>query len=281
MADTRRVDQLAAAVAGHEAKLILIGDAAQLPSIGAGGMFARLRDQAPSIELSTVKRAKDPGERRAWADLRAGRSDRAMAHYRSRGRLHIAPTRDQAAERAVQTWSRLTRSHPIGRVALLSDASNVEIDRLNARAQTLRAQRGELGVQELPVPGTHYGIRVGDRVATVEQHHPAKGARVENGSRGAVTRVDLDAGYATVRFDLTAREEQFDRSELGKLRLGYAQHIYRAQGATYDRALVLTGGWQTSQETSYVQASRAREGTDWYVNREELGEEGNDPQDRP
>jgi hypothetical protein len=30
---------------------------------------------------------------------------------------------------------------------------------------------------------------------------------------------------------------------------------------------VLTGGWQTSKETAYVQATRARKGTDWYLAR--------------
>ena len=43
-----------------------------------------------------------------------------------------------------------------------------------------------------------------------------------------------------------------------------------------DRAVVVTGGWQTSQEGAYVQASRAREGTDWHVAREDLGTEGVD-----
>ena len=50
-------------------------------------MFDRLTEIAPSAELSDVRRTLDPEERRAWADLRAGRSDRAMAHYLARGRL--------------------------------------------------------------------------------------------------------------------------------------------------------------------------------------------------
>ena len=40
-------------------KLVAIGDAAQLPSIGAGGMFARLGDIAPSAELSNIRRTLD------------------------------------------------------------------------------------------------------------------------------------------------------------------------------------------------------------------------------
>ena len=66
--------------------------------------------------------------------------------------------------------------------------------------------------------------------------------------------------------------------DLGSIRLGYAQHVYRQQGATVQRSVVLTGGWQTSKETAYVQATRARHGTDWHVARDQLGEEGHDLQ---
>lgn len=41
--------------------------------------------------------------------------------------------------------------------------------------------------------------------------------------------------------------------------------------------MVLTGGWQTSKESAYVEATRARHGTDWYLARNQLGEEGQDP----
>jgi hypothetical protein len=37
------------------------------------------------------------------------------------------------------------------------------------------------------------------------------------------------------------------------------------------------GGWQTSRETVYVQATRARHSTDWYIARDQLGVEGQDP----
>ena len=60
------------------------------------------------------------------------------------------------------------------------------------------------------------------------------------------------------------------------MRLGYAHHIHRAQGATVTRTLVVTGGWQTSKEPAYVEASRARQGTDWFVSRDDLGVEGHD-----
>jgi conjugative relaxase-like TrwC/TraI family protein len=275
MADTSRLERLTEVVEHAGAKLVLIGDAAQLPSIGAGGMFERLTHVAPSAELSQVKRTLDSGERGAWAHLRAGRSHKAMAHYVSRGRLHMADSRDEALEHAVRDWARLTQTHRIGDVALISDASNSDIDRLNARAQHYRFERGELGELEVPLPGVHYGIRAGDRVALIDQHREPGQERVENGARGQVIEVSR-AGDVVIEFDVTRQRRTLAQKDLGRVRLAYAQHIHRAQGATVARSLVLTGGWQTSKEPAYVEASRARGGTDWYVSREDLGSEGRD-----
>jgi AAA domain len=275
MADTDRLDRLTQVVEHTGSKLVAIGDAAQLPSIGAGGMFARLSDIAPSAELSNIRRTLDPDEQRAWADLRAGRSDRAMAHYHARGQLHMTDTRDEAVEQAAQNWATLTKTHDPSEVALISDASNQEINRLNARAQHFRALRGELGDLEVPVPGVHYGIRQGDRMALIDQHHEHGVERIENGSRGEVLDI-TPAGEVLIEFDVTRRRRTITGDDLARVRLGYAQHIHRAQGATVTRTLVVTGGWQTSKEPAYVEASRARQGTNWFVSREDLGIEGHD-----
>lgn len=275
MADTRRLSGIASLVERTGAKLVLIGDAAQLPSIGAGGMFEHLTQRLPTVQLGEVMRARDPQEKRAWADMRAGRTDRAMAHYRSQERLNIADTRDQAIERAANAWEQLTRDHDPSQVLLISDASNHEIDRINARAQQLRLQRGELGERQLELPATHYTLRRGDRVILTAQHHQHGLERIENGSRGEIAEITADGG-ALIRFDLTGREALIAGNELANVRLAYAQHIHRAQGATVEHALIITGGWQTSQESAYVQATRARATTSWYVNREDLGTDGQD-----
>jgi conjugative relaxase-like TrwC/TraI family protein len=275
MADTSRLERLTDVLERTGAKLVAIGDGAQLPSIGAGGMFDRLAHIAPCAELTTVHRTRDRDEQRAWSDLRAGRTDKAIAHYLANGRLHVADTRDQAIEHAVENWAKLTETHAIAEVALISDASNKEIARLNARAQHYRAERGELGELEVEVPGVHYGIREGDRVAMIDQHHQPGEQRIENGSLGEVLEIS-SAGEVLIEFDVTGQQRTLVGEDLSRVRLGYAQHIHRAQGATVTRTLVVTGGWQTSKEPAYVEASRARQGTDWYVNRKELGEEGHD-----
>ena len=81
---------------------------------------------------------------------------------------------------------------------------------------------------------------------------------MENGTRGEVIGVDPEQQRVRVLTD-GAREVTVSGEDLENLRLSYAQHLYRQQGATVERAVVVTGGWQTSQEGAYVQASRARE----------------------
>ncbi len=197
-----------------------------------------------------------------------------MAHYLHQGRLHLSDTRDDAAEHAVQTWATLTEGRDVRRVALIADASNQEIDRLNARAQHLRAERGELGHHEIQLPGVHYGLREGDLIAFTAQHRPRGQPRVENGTRGQVSAIH--ERRVTVTIDGSQRKIQLTSEHLDSLRLAYAQHVYRQQGATVERSVVLTGGWQTSKETAYVEATRARHGTTWFIAREDLGIEGQD-----
>ncbi len=274
MVDHKRMEALTGLIERSGAKLIAVGDGKQLPSIGPGGMFDRLSLHALTAELGEVRRTSDPEERKAWAALRAGEPERAMAHYQARGQLFFTGTRDQAGEAAVQRWAQLTETRDIRDVALIADASNIEIDRLNARAQHMRAERGELGQSELQLPHQHYGLREGDLIAFTAQHRTPGEARVENGARGEVTRIHEHG--LTVTLDGSERQVNLAGEDLESLRLGYAQHVYRQQGATVERSVVVTGGWQTSKESAYVQASRAREGTEWFLARDELGLEGQD-----
>lgn len=67
----------------------------------------------------------------------------------------------------------LAQAHPKAQsswVALIADSSNQEIDHLNARAQHLPSEHGELGARELELSSVHYGLRQGNLVAFTAQH---------------------------------------------------------------------------------------------------------------
>jgi ATP-dependent exoDNAse (exonuclease V) alpha subunit len=277
MADTRRLAQIVELTRQADAKLVLAGDQAQLSSIGAGGLFGEIAERAPTARLTEVHRANHEWERDAWGRLRDGDAETALAAYQARGRLHLEETRGEAGERMVNDWAQARQDHPGERVVMITDASNHELDRLNQQAQERRADAGELGEGRVPLPDRPYGLAQGDEVLFAAQHHVPGDRRVENGTRAAVIDVDERTTSARLRTEeQPPREVAVKTEELDELRLSYAQHVYKAQGLTVDRALVLTGGWQSDRERAYVALSRARERTDIYSAREDLGHQGID-----
>jgi ATP-dependent exoDNAse (exonuclease V) alpha subunit len=277
MADTRRLARVFEAASESRAKLLLVGDDAQLSPIGAGGLFTEIAKRTPTAELTTVHRAREAWERHAGSQIRSGDSERALAQYASRDRLHVEDTRVEAGERMVDDWARVREEQPGARVVMLTDASNDELDRLNAAAQERRAAAGELGHRRARLPDRPYDLRAGDEVMLTGQLRPPGEERVENGTRGAVLSVNDRADRVVMRTDEPQpRDVEFSTREFPDVRLAYAQHVYKAQGLTTDCALVLAGGWQSDRERAYVALSRARERTDVYVSREDLGEDGTD-----
>jgi conjugative relaxase-like TrwC/TraI family protein len=189
MAHTRRLARLVDAASESRAKLRLVGDQAQLSPIGAGGLFGEIAKRAPTAELTTVHRAREDSERDAWAQLRSGQADRALAEYASRDRLHIEDTRVEAGERMVDAWARVREERPGARVVMLTDSSNDELDRLNAAAQERRVAAGELGHRRARLADRPYELRAGRRG---DPHRAAattrRGARRERHARHSAQR---------------------------------------------------------------------------------------------
>ena len=275
MADTERLARLAELAARSHSKLVLAGDAAQLGPIGAGGLFAQLEGRVPGAELSEVHRAHHDWERQAWEQVRSGEPGPALAQYQAHDRLRIHDTRAQAAEAMVADWDKARRSLSAGRAVMITDASNAERDQINALAQQRRAAAGELGSELVELPGKPYGLRAGDEVIFSAQLQVPGERRVENGIAGTVVDADRDKDRVTVEtHEREPREVKVNTGAFSDLSLGYAVHVYKAQGITAESADVLIGGWQTDREGAYVALSRARERTQVHVSREDLGEAG-------
>lgn len=277
MADTERLARITELTAESRSKLVLAGDAAQLSPIGAGGLFQQLEDRVPTAELTEVHRANHDWEREAWEQVRNGEPGPALAQYQAHDRLHIHDTRPQAAEAMVADWDKTRRSLAVGPAVMITDASNAERDQINAMAQERRSKAGELGSHSVELPGKPYGLHTGDEIIFSAQFHPFGQKRIENGIAGTVVDADRRRDRVTIEtHEREPREVAVDTAEFSDLSLGYAVHVYKAQGITAEASGILTGGWQTDRESTYVALSRAREQTQVYVAREDLGEQGMD-----
>jgi conjugative relaxase-like TrwC/TraI family protein len=278
MADTERKARLVELTDRAHTKFLGAGDAAQLSPIGAGGVYKELQDRAPTAELTEVHRANHEWERNAWEQVRAGEPGPALAAYQAHDRLHIHDTRAEATVAMVDQWDEVRNKLPGNQAVMITDASNLERDQVNAMAQERRVQAGELGAHQVDLPGKPYGLRAGDEVIFTAQYRIPGQPLIKNGISATVIDTSRDEeNHLTLRTDQhEPREVQIDTSEFSELSLRYAVHIVKAQGITAERSGIMTGGWQTDREHIYVELSRAREETQIYVSREDLGEQGFD-----
>ncbi len=278
MADTNRLAQLAEQTTENGSKFVLVGDQAQLSPIGAGGLFSHLKDCTPTAELKEVHRAENQWEREAWAQVREGNATQALAAYQAHDRLHISETREQAAQRMVGDWNEQRLENPQGRTVMLTDASNEELDKLNKQAQEYRDREGELGNDRAEMPGAPYQLATGDQVIFTKPHYQPGQDRVENGTLGTIKDIQDENKLTIDTHGANEREVAVDTKEFKDIKLGYAQHVYKAQGLTANNALTLIGGWQTDKERAYVALTRAREQTHIYVSKQDLGTQGMNPE---
>jgi ATP-dependent exoDNAse (exonuclease V) alpha subunit len=165
----------------------------------------------------------------------------------------------------VKAWKHEGAANPRDNLILAS--TNADSASLNRMAQTQRMLAGELGNHALSVADSD--LHSGDRIVFTRN---SKRYGVQNGSLGTVTEVDVKRQILTVKLDQGSLV-LVPVKDYGHLKLGYALTTHKSQGATTENAFVLLGGPCQDRELSYVQASRARGSTRFFVDKLEAGED--------
>ena len=128
-------DDLAAltkAVLAGRAKLVLVGDPAQIgPVERAGGLLPALANRVGAIELTGIRRFTQPWEADATQQLRRG-NPAVWARYAAHDRIHPAPDLDTALDAVHDQWQAATDA---GRDALMMARARTDVDALNHRAR--------------------------------------------------------------------------------------------------------------------------------------------------
>jgi conjugative relaxase-like TrwC/TraI family protein len=247
------------------AKLVLVGDPAQLGEIEAGGLFAAIARRSEAIHLGEVIRHRHDLDREAAKLIREGRGAEALDRYVREGRVVLAADHEARREAIVADW---WRSRKQGEDALMIARANSERQHLNERARELLRSEGRLGAEEIEVGGRR--LAVGEEVITRVNDQRA---RIYNRERWSVESVDADKGRMTLAGIDTDRTVEVDRRYLDRTNAadgapavepGYAATIYQAQGATLDSAFVMADPGMDRQDF-YVAASRTRRETFFYA----------------
>lgn len=289
LAGTHALDRLVAACNQVGAKVLLVGDWAQLSAVDPGGAFKMLVDDRISEvgfapELVDPRRFKDnPWEQKASLQLRYG-DHRAIDAYLTHGRV-VDGDRDAMLAAIYAAWSADVRA---GRTSLMIAGDRATVAELNTRAQADRIAAGE-------VHGIHNGLHptreaggevgwgpqlhdgttayIGDRIVTTEnKRRLLSGPRgwVKNGDEWIVTALNPDGSMTVQR--AIAHTTQLGKGAVvlpadyvaEKVELAYASTAHRAQGATVATAHALITP-TTQREVCYVAATRARTSNMLYV----------------
>ena len=236
------------------ARLLLVGDADQLPSVGAGNVLADLVAAAsiPTVRLTEVFRQ---GERSSIV---------AAAHQVNAGRFraaaYVSPRRGAEDGAAAPGVTSDDDAHPDFYVILRTEPQQVARtvlalvteripQRFGMRAERdiqvlTPMHRGPLGTRELntairqrlagtsvrgPAVRAHgIEIGVGDRVIQTRNDYQLE---VFNGDVGQVA--DADAESTTLVVDYGGRAVTYAAADIDNLALGYAITIHRSQGSEF------------------------------------------------
>ncbi|MDQ3954134.1 MAG: relaxase domain-containing protein [Actinomycetota bacterium] len=256
MVGTRDLGRLLEHAELADAKVVLVGDDAQLPEIAAGGAFRAIKNRLGPMELTDVRRQPDEWERLALELMRQGRAAEAVAAYEHHSRVFAARSSDETRERLVSEW---WDSFNQGEAAVMIAARRSDVIALNAHARELMAGAGRLG-KAVEVAGGSFAV--GDLVMATRNY---RGIGVVNGMRATVVAVDSPSRSLTVETPDGARLVlPADYLEEGHLTHAYAITGHKSQGMTCDKSFVLADE-TLYKEWGYVAMSRGRIDNRMYV----------------
>lgn len=238
MVDLSLMNHLLDALPAHCA-LILVGDADQIPSIGAGNVLQSVIDSGrfSTVRLTDIFRQRE----QSLIKINAHRINSGEMPVNSEGPsdFHYIPVKSVDETKKV-IFDLVTRVIP--EKCGITDSRQFQI--------LVPLNRGPLGTQQLNeelqksvtrpahdrtqgVTGFGQNFRVGDKVMVNKNDYKKD---VFNGDIGFVERIDHTSQFVEILFE--QRSVQFDFDELDRLTLAYAISIHKSQGSEY-RAVVV------------------------------------------
>jgi exodeoxyribonuclease V alpha subunit len=261
MLDTLLMNTLLKAIATGT-HLLLVGDADQLPSVGAGKVLADVIDSGviTTVQLDQIFRQS------------AGSSIAENAQRINHGLLPLTGKDDSEFFFFPQEEPAAVSDLVIDLVCRRIPARfGVRTDEIQVLAPM---HRGRCGVGELNTrlqaalnppgdqkPERRYGgmcFRVGDKVLQLRNNYEKE---IFNGDGGWITAISLEDQTMTVRLD-DDRIVLYEFSELDELTLAYAMSIHKAQGSEYPVCVIPLAMEQymlLERQLIYTAVTRARQ----------------------
>lgn len=270
MTDNIALAEVIQSVHAAKAKIVLVGDGAQLQPIGPGAPFRALLECVGFAQMQNIIRQEETWQRNATHHLATGNVKEALEAYQMRDCIKYDNTSKEAMHRLVEDWhSQYVREKlPLNKIIILAH-QNHDVRKLNQLARAKRVLAGEIDNGVLVrKEDDELWLSTNDRILFLKNHSTLG---VKNGQFGTVKEIDLDKEGITKRISIELDNQQnvtFDPQKYQHFTYGYSATIHKTQGVTIDHSFVFFNGKHWNKNLIYVAGSRHRKSMDLFVNQE-------------
>ncbi len=256
-------------------KVIIVGDPKQLQPIEAGGPLymidKRLARENPecSSTLVNIMRQKKEWMKEAVKLASVGAVKQSLEAYSKEKKIDFYKTPQQARAQLINDYIKENINQGQEEVKAAAIITN-RISDVNMINKEIREQLKEKGVVKekgivLETPEKLMEISVGDKIMFTKNNY-SESLQVRNGQVGQITSINEEKKTFVIETQEGVKKS-IDTNQYKNLDYGWAMTTYKAQGITVGRAYVYcySKDPNASQQSTYVQISRAKEETKLYV----------------
>ena len=247
------------------ARLVLVGDHAQLQPVGLGAPFRAILEQVGFAEINRVMRQTNPLDCVATTELSKGNISFALDYYHKKNAIHFANTVCHAQKDLINEWLLSTKHQPLAHQLMIT-FKNDDVRALNHLARDALKTEGTLPDKQYDfiLQDGVVSLSIGERLLFLRNN---KEMGVHNGDFGTITAIR--GNYLTIKLDKLDTPISFSTDNYQYFTYGYAATVHKTQGITLKRAFVYIGEGLWNRALTYVALSRHKDRVDVYTSTEQ------------
>ena len=217
-----------------DARMILVGDADQLPSVGPGAVLSELIASGcvPTVCLDKVFR-QSAGSRIA-TNAKLIRHGNLALEYGTDFQFLESSDLTASADRLAELYVRDVSVYGIDNVALLTPYRQKTETGANALNLRLRELVNPADPTKMELRCGSRVFREGDKVMQIKNH-----ADISNGDIGYIRSITVNGAEGQVNVDFgDGRLRAYEVSDMELLDFGYATTVHKSQGSEYQSVLI-------------------------------------------
>ena len=269
MIGSRQMSEILEKANEANAKIVLVGDTRQLQPIEAGGALKavdnRLVQISPeaSSRMEDIKRQNEEWMRDTVKQAAQGHTKEALRELDKHGKIEIYNSPQEARSKLVNDYIKENIDHQKDGIILTNHKADAA--KINQEIREKLQEQGKIkeDAKEIDNGSRKIALAQGDRIMFTRNDYDIN---LRNGQRATVIEANERKDNIRVEMD-NGVKRTIDTEKYNDIEYGWASTTHKAQGATVEKAYVYahTQEPMASQQSTYVQISRAKEETKIYA----------------